>query len=157
MAIYNNLTELAGRPVEDYDPDAGLANPERIAYRVRIDYDAYDKGVRVPDRLARLLDDQNAPRLRGLGIGAWDFESSTDSAPIVKVLAGAGPRLAALEALFFGDIIVEEQEISWIKQSDISPLFSALPALRLLRVRGADGLAVGAVKHARLQHLAFES
>jgi hypothetical protein len=157
MAIYDNLTELAGHPVEDYDPDAGLGDPERVAYRVRIDYDAYDKGVRVSDRLARLLDDQNAPRLRGLVIGAWDFESANDSASIVKVLAGAGPRLAALEALFFGDIIVEEQEISWIKQSDISALWAALPALRLLRVRGADGLALGAVKHARLQHLAFES
>ena len=42
-------------------------------------------------------------------------------------------RLPALEALFLGDITFEQQEISWIQQSDISPLFLAFPRLRVLR------------------------
>lgn len=46
---------------------------------------------------------------------------------------------------------------SWIQQSDISPLFLTLPELRQLRVRGADGLEVGAISHDKLEHLAFES
>jgi hypothetical protein len=157
MTINENVTEFAGRRVEDFDAQVGLAAPERIAYRLRLDYDAWEGGTRVPDLLRCLLDDERAPALKALVIGAWDFESSNDPAPIVEMLAGAGPRLSALEALFFGDIVMEEQEISWIQQGDLSPLWAALPSLRVLRVRGSQGLAVGAIRHARLEELAFES
>jgi hypothetical protein len=155
VPISQNLSEFAGRPVEDYD--SALTDPEGISYRVRLDFENFDRGGRLPDLLARLLADPQVPRLKSLVIGAWDFARSNDSAPIVALLASAASRLASLEALFFGDIIYEEREISWIKQSDISPLFSALPALRVLGVRGASGLAVGTIKHARLEELVFES
>jgi hypothetical protein len=65
--------------------------------------------------------------------------------------------MPALRALFLGDIIVEENEISWIVQSDVSPLLDAFPALEELRVRGGQGLTLGAPRHARLRSLAIET
>src|SRR5262245_23786562 len=157
MSIYENLTRFAGRPVADYDANEGLSDPTETAYRVRIDYDASEAGTQLTDVLARLLAEPKAPALKALVIGAWNFDSSLDSGSIVQMLARAGDRLAGLEHLFLGDIISEEQEISWIQQSDISPLFAALPRLRTLRVRGSDKLEVGAVRHEHLEELAFES
>src|SRR5262249_41661166 len=72
-------------------------------------------------------------------------------------LVDAAPTLASLTAVFVGEMTAEECEISWIKQTDITPLLEAYPALATLRVRGADGLALKPVRHAGLRHLAFES
>lgn len=157
MTIGENLERFYDLPVRDYTKGQGLDTPDDVAYRVRIDWDAYDSGTRLTDVLAALLNEPNAGELRALVIGAWDFESSTDSSAIVETLVSAKATLGNLEALFFGDITFEEQEISWIQQSDISPLFSALPNLRALRVRGADGLQVGTIAHDNLEELAFES
>jgi hypothetical protein len=56
-----------------------------------------------------------------------------------------------------GDIISEECEISWIHQSDVSPLFGAYPALEHFCVRGAEGLSLGSPRHAHLKSLVIQS
>jgi hypothetical protein len=157
MTIDENLIEFDGKPVLDYAPDDGLSAAETTAYRVRIDWSAYDEGRQLSEVLASLLAEREVGRLRALVVGAWSFDSSRSSADIVEMLVASANVLGNLQALFLGDIIVEEQEISWIKQSDISPLFLALPELRVLRVRGGDGLEVGTIRHDRLRELAFET
>jgi hypothetical protein len=69
----------------------------------------------------------------------------------------ARDHLPNLTAIFLGDIIIEENEISWINQSDVSPLFTAYPALEHFRVRGGNGLIVGSIRHERLKSLIIES
>jgi hypothetical protein len=157
MAIDEHVETFAGRPIVNFEPGGALPDTQGHAVRVSLDYDAFSAGTRLTDVLAELLEARGAGDIRALIIGAWDFESSNDSAPIVELLTSAAGRLPALEALFLGDITVEEQEISWIQQSDISPLFVAFPKLKVLRVRGATGLYVGTIRHEALEELAFES
>jgi hypothetical protein len=76
---------------------------------------------------------------------------------VVEALVAAREKLPKLTALFLGDITYEECEISWIQQSDVSPLFGAYPALEHFRVRGGNGLALGAIRHDRLKSLVVES
>jgi hypothetical protein len=59
--------------------------------------------------------------------------------------------------LFIGDITYEENELSWIEQTDISPLFAAFPNLEWLGVRGGNGLVLGAPRHEKLKGLVIET
>ncbi len=43
----------------------------------RIDYDEYEQGTRVSDKLARRFSDPNVSKLSHLVIGAWDYECAT--------------------------------------------------------------------------------
>ncbi|MCI0647076.1 MAG: STM4015 family protein, partial [Chloroflexi bacterium] len=72
-------------------------------------------------------------------------------------LVAARERLPRLAALFLGDIIMEESEISWIEQTDVSPLFEAYPALEHFTVRGGNRLSLGSLRHGRLKSLVIES
>jgi hypothetical protein len=154
MSIYEHLTDLAGEPVVDWDPskpDAG-----HTTYRISLSYD--DEGAQWTDRFASFLDAVPTERVTGLVVGAWEemFEEGA-SAAIAEALVVARKRLPNLRALFFGDIISEESEISWIRQTDISPLFDAYPHLEYFCVRGAEGLQLGALHHQNLKSLIIQS
>ncbi len=111
MSIYEHLTTLAGEPVVDWDPSK--PDPNHTTYRISLSYD--DEGAQWTDRFASFLDAVAAEQITGLVIGAWEemFEDGA-SARIVEALVVARDRLPNLRALFFGDIISEECEISWI-------------------------------------------
>lgn len=183
MGIYEPMTEFAGRPVVDWEPGMELPIASGMAYRLRIGYEEAEEGQRwtdklaaflswlglrrpaapraephPPDKLAALLDDPAAGQVTGLVIGAWGgVMVETDSGPIVEALVAARDRLPALKAIFLGDITSEESEISWIRQSDVSPILAAYPELEHFGVRGADGLSLGTLRHARLKSLVIES
>jgi hypothetical protein len=154
MAIYEHLTSLAGEPVVDWDP--GKPDSNHTTYRISLSYD--DEGEQWTDRFASFLDAVPTERITGLVVGAWE-EMGEDgaSASIVEALVVARDRLPNLRALFFGDIISEESEISWIWQTDISPLFDAYPKLEYFCVRGAAGLQLGALHHQHLKSLIIQS
>jgi len=66
--------------------------------------------------------------------------------------------LTNLKAVFIGDIAYDECEISWIQQSDISPILQAYPKLEILQVRGGDGLHFSPpVRHNSLKALIVET
>src|SRR5262249_278787 len=112
-------------------------------------FESDDKWTR---KFAAFLDDSSSSRVFGIVIGQND-----NSALVVKALVAARDRLPNLRAIFLGDIVSEECEISWIEQSDVSPLFAAYPQLEHFCVRGADGLSLGALKHDRLKSLIVQS
>jgi hypothetical protein len=156
MTIAKHAERFAGRPIRNYDPAAGINNPTRVVYRLRLDWDAYRSKANLTDVLAQFLDDPNAAKVPGIVIGAWSSEGG-DSSAIVEALVAARDRLPELKAIFLGDITYEEQEISWIRQSDISPLLAAYPHLESFRVRGNQGLRLGKVQHAALKSLVIET
>ncbi|MEU4163523.1 STM4015 family protein [Actinoplanes sp. NPDC026670] len=87
--------------------------------------------------------------------GDW---GETNSTPFpVDILTGNADRLSGLRALFIADIESEQCEISWIQHGDITPVLTAFPNLRKLRVRGSDGLALSPVRHENLRDLVLES
>jgi hypothetical protein len=154
MTIYEHDTSLAGEPVIDWNPSK--PDPNHTTYRISLSYD--DEGVQWTDRFAAFLDAVPTQQLKGLVVGAWEemFEDGA-SAKIVEALVIARDRLPNLRALFFGDIVSEECEISWIRQTDISALFDAYPALNYFCVRGAAGLQLGALQHQNLTSLIIQS
>jgi hypothetical protein len=157
MTIATHTERFAGRPITDYDPGQGIQSPERVIYRLRLSYEDDDAGKTLTDLLASFLGDPAAAQVTGLVIGAWDFQNALSSAPIVEALVAARDYLPNLKALFLGDITFEECEISWIQQSDVSPLFQAYPQLEHFRVRGNEGLSLGKLQHDHLQSLMIES
>jgi hypothetical protein len=155
MTIAEHADEFAGLPVLDYDPDEGIGDPSGSIYRLSIDWEAQEPFTGL---LARFLEDPGIGQARGLVIGAWQGDDSgTGSESIVEALVAARELLPELRALFLGDIIGEENEISWIQQSDVTPLFDAFPDLEHFRVRGGTGLVIGTLRHEKLRSLVVET
>ncbi len=91
-------------------------------------------------------------------IGVWgDTGPLDDSRKVVDALVAARDKLPRLEALFIGDIVVEEYEISWIEHVSMAPIFDAYPGLEHFRVRGGQGLRLGTLNHQRLKSLVIET
>ena len=151
----DNLTEFAGKKVADWDDAKGIQNPEQITYRISVEFDSDTKWL---DRFAAFLEDANAAQVTGIIVGTWgDVATGETPAVVVEALTAARDALPNLTALFLGDITFEESEISWIVQSDVSPLFAAYPRLEQFRVRGGQGLRFGALQHAHLKSLIVET
>ncbi|MQY19308.1 STM4015 family protein [Nocardia macrotermitis] len=162
--IHDHLEEFYGLPAHDFPkaPAAGEALPElpaadAVAWRVRVDYYGDDDGESWTDRFARLLDSVAAERVRALIVGDWGGASQDTSEEVVGALVAASGRLPGLRALFLGDITMEEAEISWILQSQVSPILVAFPALEEFAVRGGQDLAFASVRHERLTQLTVQS
>jgi hypothetical protein len=159
MSVYEHIANFAGRPVKDWEPQSGIQDPEGACYALRLSYEEAEEGQRWTDKFAAFLDDQSSSLVTGIVIGDWGMSSGADqtSAFVIEALVAARDRLPKLRAIFFGDVISEECEISWIRQSDVSPLFAAYPQLEYFCVRGADGLSLGSLKHGRLKSLIIQS
>jgi hypothetical protein len=150
-----NATEFAGREVITFEDGQPLADPTTHAYRIAVEYDAGDSWV---DLFATFLARPGVERVEALLVGAWDDATAGEPPDaVIEALVGARQRLPALRALFFGDISMDEAEISWIQQGDLSPLLSAYPKLRELQVRGGQSLSLGKISHAALERLVIET
>ncbi|GAA3166606.1 STM4015 family protein [Nonomuraea roseoviolacea] len=159
MTIHAHLDTFHGLPVRwvGLDPATSSAAPDTVAWRVAgAPYDEDEPTLQ--QGFEELLGRVDPTRIRALVIGWWGpgWEGMRGDIP-VRMLADAAGRLPALEAIFLGDIVMEESEISWIEQDDITPLLDAYPRLRRLEVRGGTGLHLRPVTHAALEVLRFET
>jgi hypothetical protein len=154
LSAYQNATEFAEKPVEDYDPDGAKISPKTTVYRFRLDYEEGEKTI--PKLLQSYLDQPEVEATTALVFGVWGEPYQSTSEGIVTTLAQGASRLPHLQAVFFGDIIQEECEISWIQQSDLGRLLQAFPDLQELRIRGGDGLLLDFPGHG-LRKLTIES
>ena len=156
--VSDHAEEIEGLPVRDYDPDEGIQETKAL-YRVGISWDDAEDGKSITDVFARLLEDPRASKLPGLVIGSWGntADAGLSSEQIIEAIVAAREQLPDLKILFLGDITYEECEISWIQQSDVSPLLNAYPQLAYFRVRGGEGLVLGRLRHDHLRALIIES
>jgi hypothetical protein len=159
MSIYEHATEFAGKPVEDWEPGTQLVDPANTAYRITLSYDETESGARWEEKFNALLAEPRSHEITALVVGVWGDLTGplTSSLNAVKALAAAASKLASLRALFLGDIISEEHEISWIQQTNVSSLFVAYPHLEDFRVRGGNELRLGTIRHDHLKSLVVES
>ena len=159
MSVYEHATEFAGKPVIEWEPGTRLVDPADNAYRVALSYEQSEGGASWEEKFGALLDEPGAGEVTALVVGVWGDLTGPlgGSGEVVAALAAAADRLPGLRALFLGDILSEEHEISWIEQSDVSPLFAAYPQLEHFRVRGGNGLRLGTLRHAHLKSLVVES
>src|SRR5215207_4142526 len=145
--ISENLSEFAGKPVQDWE---GSFDPAKQVIRIRVSYDDEESWT---DKLHAFIEHPKAREAEELVVGLWTDDTSVDSEAVVEGLVASREKLPKLRRLFLGDIISEECEISWIQQTDLSPLFGAYPQLEHLTIRGAEGLALGTPRAQALREL----
>lgn len=164
MAFYDHLAHWRGYRVEDFD----LAAPQRpdadgVIYRLA--HQSSERGgflwrkitreeIKIGQVIARFANQPGADRSPGLIIGAWEpgEEAEVAIAPLIEHRR----RLAALRCLFLGEFTQEENEVSWILQSDFAPLLEAFPGLAHFAVRGVPVLGKP-VRHEGLRSLTLQS
>ncbi|MFI9629657.1 STM4015 family protein [Streptomyces sp. NPDC052042] len=158
MSGVDHLHELLGLPAVDFQHATGETPAQAAdAAAWRISVDPYDDDKTWEEAFGTFLDTVDPAGVRALIIGQWgESYEETSSYPIGLVIAAAD-RLTSLEAVFVGDMTMEENEISWIEQSDVTALLDAFPGLLELGVRGGSELVFSPCKHARLRALTVET
>jgi predicted DNA-binding WGR domain protein len=150
--IFRNAGTFVGMRVVDYAMD----KPARgdVANRFRSDW---EEDLIIPS-LEHFLATNAALEATAIVIGAW-FGEESDMKPdhVLNVLIQNRDRLPKLAAIFVGDVTSEENEMSWITQTDMAPLLQAFPDLQLLRTRGGTDLKLTPLKHSKLRALAMET
>ncbi|MFI7382790.1 STM4015 family protein [Streptomyces sp. NPDC049813] len=159
MTIGNHLQELYGLPAFDFpaaDAErAGLPAADAVAWRISVE--SYDSEETWPEAFARFAAAVDLTRVKALVVGSWSDPYENGPEPVIAALLAARDRLTRLRALFLGDIVFEECEISWITQGDVTPLLAGFPELTEFAVRGGTSLAFPAVRHERLRSLTVET
>ena len=153
---YQHLNTFASRTVEEFDPKRGITTAVGTAIALRYEY---DDSLDVTELLALLVKDPLASKLEALVLGAWKglVEEEEDISEVVNASIAVAERLPNLKALFLGEILSEEYEISWIEQSDLNPILSAYQGLEWLQVRGGSGLKFSPIAHPNLKTLIVET
>ncbi|WP_194818033.1 STM4015 family protein [Nocardia sp. XZ_19_385] len=157
MAISDHMEEFHGLPVFEF-PDAAttveLPAPGAVAWRIGIE--PWDSKETWAAAFARFLDAVDSTAVRALVVGVWG-EGDDDSEPVVAALVEAKDRLPALRALFVGDITFDENECSWIHQSDVTPLLETFPKLREFGFRGGENMRLRPFEHTALRSLSVQT
>ncbi|GAP93771.1 hypothetical protein NIES2104_02790 [Leptolyngbya sp. NIES-2104] len=160
----SHVEQFAGRQIWAFNREEALPNPQQFAYAFRCDYDDEDDSV--ADQLDVLLQMPGAELTEALVVGVWVggegvCTGDVSSAVLVESLVALRDRFPNLKALFIGDIEYLECEISWIAQSDMSPILQAFPQLEVFQVRGGEGLkfdpTLGTSRHEHLKTLIVET
>src|SRR4051794_7792364 len=90
VAIYENLTQFAGKSVVDWE--RGEAVGTKNVYRLRVSYE--DEST-WEDKFAAFLEDPGCAKIDALVIGDWGRTAEGNgSGPVVEAVAAARDRLA---------------------------------------------------------------
>ncbi|WP_336782790.1 STM4015 family protein [Paenibacillus illinoisensis] len=121
--------------------------------KLTVSFDDYENGIRMEKLIRELAAKPEAGSLESLVIGDWGqaYESSPDE--FMKVLIELAPSFPSLKKLFIGDMGFEECEVSWIIQTDLTPILKAFPELKSFTVKGSSGLSLEPLQHAKLEEL----
>ncbi|MER6463892.1 STM4015 family protein [Streptomyces sp. NPDC001228] len=159
MTINDHLATFCRLPARTFPGPGAPADslPDAGSVAWRITSDVYDADEDWADAFARFLDTVDTTEVRALIVGAWQEAYDTAPTGIIEALLAARDRLPALRGLFLGDMVMEECEISWINQTDVTPLLEAFPELEEFGVRGGSGLGFTGLRHTALRSLTMES
>ncbi|MGS2811181.1 STM4015 family protein [Nocardia sp. MW-W600-9] len=166
MSIGEHLRGWGGLPTYSFPGPEKDAEAREAAVRLlpaadgvawRIGVDAYDAAETWPEAFARFLDTVDPARVRAIVVGSWADAYDNRPDDVIDAIIAARERLPALRALFVGDIIGEECEISWINQGEVTRLLDAFPRLEELGVRGGMQLEFPAVRHEHLRTLKVQA
>lgn len=159
MSYFPYLQESGLRVFDFPDPKAQVELPEAgsVIWRLSVNPYGGPSEENFGERWNRFLDSVDPAGVRAIVVGAWVEPYEWDSGSIVRLLVDARDRLTSLRAVFIGDMDSEEAEISWIKQSDVTPVLEAYPLLEEFGVRGGTDLRFPAVRHQHLRALRFET
>ncbi|GGJ24269.1 STM4015 family protein [Deinococcus roseus] len=154
MAISEHWTTFGGFQVRNWEPGQPLNHLENTIYRISVEYDDKTSWV---EKLQSYLNTVGSGASRGLVVGMWGTDSEESATEALQALVAAKQQLPLLEALFFGDITYEENEISWIYNTDHRPVFEAYPNLLHYGTRGGNDLRFTGLKALKLQTLIVQT
>jgi hypothetical protein len=157
--ISEHAAEWLGFPVKLFDAEQsekGISDYANTIYRIALDWDADPD---FPTLFSRFLSNPASVATPAIIIGQFHGDDpSGGSEEVVQLLVSAQAKLPNLRGIFIGDLVSEENEISWIIQTDISPLLVAYPNLEHLRIRGTGELSLGGrLAHQNLKSLTIET
>lgn len=128
----------------------GKSKSKKYSY----DWEEYeDGGKNAKTMIAGILADKELPQLDEVIIGCWGESWDNSAQEIVDGIVANKDKFSHVKSLFIGDMDYEECEVSWIEQADYSALWSALPQLEKLTIKGSMNLSLGKVEHANLKSL----
>ncbi|NJP66782.1 STM4015 family protein [Streptomyces spiramenti] len=157
MTDHGHADQPVDLPTEPYEgPGAATAVADHGAVAWHLSCDRGGREIPFADVFRSFCEHVRTEEVREVRIGTWDEIGSTGSEEVVALLCGAAERFPALRALYLGDIPWEQSEISWIVQSDVTPLLTSFPRLRRLVVRGS-GVGLRPVLHEELRLLRIET
>jgi hypothetical protein len=158
VTIHAKTETWFGKPIRDWNAEQSIDDPAACIYRIELSEDRDDEDQTWLDVFASFLADPKSGEVTALIVGNWGYDDMLESSEdVVQALVAAREQLPNLRVLFLGDVTFTECEMSWINQSDVSPLFSAYPKLEHFRIRGASNLSFGNLQHDRLKSLAVET
>ncbi|AWW43257.1 STM4015 family protein [Streptomyces cadmiisoli] len=148
-------------PLLEEDLPESLPAADAVAWRITVEgYYDVDLGQWAAT-FARFAEVVDLSQVRALIVGIWPQAAIPDNnkpnTEAIDTLVAAADRLPALRALFIGDMTWDECEISWIVNSDVTPLLRAFPRLEEFGVRGGGSLAFPAESHSVLRRLVIET
>lgn len=118
------------------------------------DYDQYEEENKGPDTMiGDILADSEFPGLTELIIGSWGAAYEDSCQPIINGIIEHADRFSHIEKLFIGDMDFEECEVSWIIQGNYEKLWTAMPQLKELTIKGSTDLELGEICHDSLESL----
>ncbi len=126
-----------------------------MAWRITTGFTDEDDGWE--QTFERFCSAVDTTRVRALIVGAWECVFDCGPDDVIEALLAARDRLPALRALFLGDIVFEECELSWIVQTHVTGLLRGLPALEEFGVRGGTELAFQGLRHDNLRSLTVQT
>ena len=147
----------AGLPVAEFTGESEeLPEAGSVAWRLSAEpYDAEEGAFAA--LFARFMAQVDTSAVQAIVVGGWENPYEKGSEAAIRPLTDNAARFPALRAVFLGALQSEECEISWIQQSDVTPLLEVFPQLERLEVRGGVGLELTPVRHGALRILRFES
>lgn len=148
--------EYAGLPIVGLrPPGAPMPAAGEAAWRLSVRDDGAKETFE--EHFARFVETVDTTEVRAIIVGNWGDAYENDASAPIRLLAGNAARFPALRSLFFGAMSSEECEISWIVQSDVTPLLEAFPLLERLEIRGGTELELRPTRHDNLRILRFET
>lgn len=152
---FSATEQFANKPVSQWEVGKPLSNPSDSAIKLFVN--PYEDDPEYPDYFSQFLKQPDIDKIDSLVIGQWGESYEESSALPINLLVQNKDQFPALTSLFIGDLALEEAEVSWIQQSDISPVYQAFPKLEQLKIRGGEGLSLGNLSHDRMNSLIIET
>ncbi|WFR64825.1 STM4015 family protein [Paenibacillus amylolyticus] len=118
-----------------------------------VSYDDYEDGIRMEKLIKDLAAKPEAGSLESLVIGDWGQAYESSPQEFMSTLIESAPSFPSLKKLFIGDMGFEECEVSWIIQTNLTPLLGAFPELTSFSIKGSSGLSLEPLQHAKLEEL----
>ena len=113
-----------------------------------------EKGAGPKELLERILNDPDLLSVKDMTIGYWGECYDQGPQEIIDGIIANKDKFVHIERLFVGEMDYEECEVSWINQGNYTELFTALPNLKSLTIKGAQELVLGKeISHKRLEKL----